>query len=69
MLESRYEVTIAPPTASDSGTNSARTAPCMMNEGMNTERMHNSASRRGTAVSMFPWRTARAIDGVCSICV
>ena len=40
MLESRYDVIIAPPTASDSGTNSDRTAPCMMNDGMNTERMH-----------------------------
>ena len=69
VLESRYDVIIAPPTASDSGTNRARTAPTMMNEGMNTERMHKSASRRGTAVSMFPWRTARDIDGVCSIWV
>ncbi len=69
VLESRYEVIIAPPTASDSGTNSARTAPCMMNDGMNTERMHRSASSRGTAVSMFPCRTARDIDGVCSIWV
>ena len=69
VLESRYEVTIAPPTASDSGTKSARTAPVMMNEGMKTDRMHKSASSRGTAVSMFPWRTERAIDGVCSIWV
>ena len=36
VLESRYDVTIAPPTASDSGTNSARTGPVMMNDGMNT---------------------------------
>ena len=28
VLESRYDVIIAPPTASDSGTNKARTAPC-----------------------------------------
>ena len=69
VLESRYEVIIAPPTASESGTNSARTGPVMMNDGMNTQRMHRSASNRGTAVSMFPWRTARDIDGVCSICV
>ena len=69
MLESRYEVTIAPPTASDSGTNNDRTAPCMMNDGMKTERMQKSASSRGTAVSKFPARTARDIDAVCSICV
>ena len=69
MLESKYDVTIAPPTASDRGTNRERTAPCMMNDGMNTERMQKSASSRGTAVSMFPCRTARDIDGVCSIWV
>ena len=47
VLESRYDVIIAPPTASDSGTNSARTAPCMMNDGMNTERMHKQRQQPG----------------------
>ncbi len=69
MLDSRYDVIIDAPTASDSGTNSARTAPSMMNDGMNTERMHRSARSLGTAVSMFPCRTERDMDGVCSICV
>ena len=52
MLESRYEATIAKPTASDSGTNSACAAPCMKNDGMNTARMQSIASSRGTAVSL-----------------
>lgn len=69
MLDKRYEVKIDAPTANESGTKSARTAPSMMNDGMNTERMHKSASSRGTAVSMFPCRTAGDSDGVCSICV
>ena len=49
------------PTASDSGTNSSRAAPCMKNDGKNTARMQSMASRRGTAVSALPSRTARAM--------
>ena len=56
------------PTASDSGTNSSRAAPSMKNDGRNTARMHSIASRRGTAVSVVPCQTARAIEPVCSIC-
>ena len=67
VLESRYEATIAKPTASESGTNSAWAAPCMKNDGMNTARMQSIASSRGTAVSMFPCRTARATESVRSI--
>ena len=54
VLESRYDATIAKPTASDSGTKSACAAPCMKNDGMNTARMQSIASSRGTAVSMVP---------------
>ncbi len=53
---------MANPTASESGTKSACAAPCMKNDGRNTARMHSIASSRGTAVSMFPCRTAEAID-------
>ena len=67
MLESRYEVTMANPTASDSGTNSARAAPCMKNDGMNTARTQSIASRRGIAVCWLPRRTARATEAVPSI--
>ena len=67
MLESRYEATIAKPTASDSGTNSARPAPCMKNEGMNTARTQSIARSRGTAVCWFPRRTDRATERVPSI--
>ena len=54
VLDSRYDVIMAKPTASDSGTNSERTGSAMMNAGMNTDRMHTIASRRGTAVSLLP---------------
>ena len=47
VLESRYEATIAKPTASDSGTNSDRAAPCMKNDETNTARMQSMASSRG----------------------
>ncbi len=67
VLDKRYEETIAKPTASESGTKSACAAPCMKNEGRKTARMHSMASRRGTAVSMLPRRTAEAIDRVFSI--
>ena len=58
VLDSRYDVIMAKPTASDSGTNSDRTGSSMMKAGMNTDRMHSMASRRGTAVSH-----AAALDG------
>ena len=64
VLDRRYEAIIAKPTASDSGTNSARAAPCMKNDGMNTARMQSIASSRGTAVSALPRRTARATESV-----
>ena len=67
MLDSRYEETIAKPTASESGTNRAWAAPCMKNDGMKTARMQSIARSRGTAVSRFPWRTARGTVAVCSI--
>lgn len=51
---------MARPTARASGTNSSRAAPCMKKDGTNTARMHSMASSRGTAVSVFPSRTARA---------
>src|SRR5581483_4829753 len=69
VLESRYDEIIAKPTASDSGTNSARADPCMKNDGMNTASTHSIANRRGTAVSALPRRTASAIECVRSICV
>ena len=60
---------MANPTASDSGTNSARAVPCMAKDGMNTARMQSIARSRGTAVSMLPSRTARATDSCFAICV
>ena len=69
MLDSRYDVTMAKPTDSDRGTNRARAAPSMKNDGMKTARMQSMASKRGTAVSWLPRRTALAMFGVCSNCV
>ena len=63
MLESRYDATIENPTASDSGTNSARAAPCMNSDGMNTASTQSIASSRGTAVIALPARTATAMFG------
>src|SRR5580658_10184714 len=68
VLDKRYDEIMAKPTASDSGRNSDRTGSFMMNAGMNTDRMHNSASRRGTAVMWLPRRTARLSEGVSLIC-
>ena len=58
---------MAKPTASESRTNSARAAPCMKNEGMNTAMTQSIASRRGTAVCWLPRRTDRATERVPSI--
>src|SRR6266404_6085898 len=68
VLERTYDEIMAKPTASDSGTNSERTGSAMMNAGMNTDRMHSIARKRGTAVSLLPRWTARARDGVRAIC-
>jgi len=59
---------MANPTASASGVNNARAAPCMKKAGTNTLRMQSIASNRGVAVTALPRRTARATDGVPSIC-
>src|SRR5262249_20791954 len=64
VLDSKYEPIIANPTASDRGTNSARAAPVMTNDGMNTARTHSIARRRGTAVSWIARQTARATESV-----
>ena len=58
MLERRYEVTMAKPTASDSGTKSAWAAPCMKNDGIKTASTQSIASSRGIAVCWLPRRTA-----------
>ena len=68
VLESRYDEIMANPTARVSGMNSDRSGSVMMNAGMNTDRMHNSASSRGTAVALLASSTAVAIFGVCPIC-
>jgi hypothetical protein len=60
VLDRMYEASIAKPTASDSGTNSAWAAPCMKNDDTNTARMQSIASSRGNAVSAEPSRTAWA---------
>ena len=62
MVERTYDATIAKPTAKASGTNKARTAPCMKSAGRNTAKMHIMASRQGTAVSTVPCQTACATD-------
>jgi hypothetical protein len=56
------DATIEKPTASASGTKSACAEPSMKNAGMNTARMHNIASRRGSAVSRVPSSAARASE-------
>ena len=54
---------MAKPTARESGTKSCRPTPIMKNEGTNTARMQNIASRRGTAV----WRAASSTARACEI--
>ena len=58
MLDSRYEAIIANPTASDSGTNSDRAAPCMKNDDVKTAKMQSIANSRGIAVREPPSSTA-----------
>ena len=60
---------MANPTESAIGTNMARVAPVMKNDGVKTARMQSMASRRGTAVSALPSRTAQAIESAFAICV
>src|ERR1017187_4419954 len=50
VLESRYEETIAKPTANERGMNNWRPTPTMKNDGTKTESTHSIESRRGTAV-------------------
>ena len=50
VLERKYDVIIANPTASDNGTNRAWAAPCMKNDGMKTASTQSIARSRGTAV-------------------
>ena len=68
MIVSRYAEIMANPTASVSGMNSDRSGSFMISAGVNTDRMHNSASRIGTAVALARPSTALAILGVCPIC-
>ncbi len=67
VLESRYDEIMATPTPRVSGMKSDRSGSPMMNAGMKTERMHSSASSRGTAVMLPAWRIAEASFGVRSI--
>ncbi len=53
VLESMYDEIIANPTAKVSGMKSERSGSSMMKAGINTDRMHNSASNRGTAVALL----------------
>src|SRR5262249_51448505 len=69
VLESKYDAISEKPTASDSGTKSACAAPVIRNDGRKTASTQSIASRRGTAVSALPRRTASAIESVRSICV
>src|SRR5579872_759167 len=50
-LERRYEAPIEKPTASESGTKSARAGPVMKNEGRKTAITLSIASKRGIATS------------------
>ena len=63
-----YEEIMAKPTPNVSGMNSALSGSPMMNAGMNTDRMHNKANRRGTAVALLARSTAVARFDVCPIC-
>ena len=60
MLDRKYDEIMAKPTANASGRNKARTGSAMMNAGTKTDRMHKSASSRGTAVMLLPTIAARA---------
>ena len=63
MVDSRKAMIMAKPTAIDSGTNRPLAAPSIKNEGMNTARMHNAASRLGTIVSAVPAANGRGEGG------
>ena len=58
VFESKYEASIASPTASESGTNSARDTPTIRNDGTKTARIASIASRRGVIVSRAASKTA-----------
>src|SRR5713226_7283944 len=68
-LESRYDASIAKPTASDSGTNNWRPMPAMNNDGRNTDSTQSMASKRGTAVLREASMTPRARDKPDARCV
>ena len=68
VLDSRYDEIMAKPTARVSGMNRDRSGSCMMNAGMNTDRMQSRARSRGTAVALLAWSTAVAMFCVCPIC-
>ncbi len=64
VLDSRYEETMAKPTASVSGMNSERSGSSMTNAGMKTERMQSNARSLGTAVALLAFSTAVAMLGL-----
>src|SRR5207249_9702885 len=69
VLESRYEESMANPTASESGTKSWRPTPAMNSEGINTDSTQSIASNRGTAVFREASMTPRARDRPDAKCV
>src|SRR5437667_8066243 len=69
VLESRYDASIAKPTASDSGTNNWAPMPAMNNDGRNTDSTQSIASKRGTAVLREASMTPRARDKPDAKCV
>jgi len=60
VLDSRYDPTIAKPTAKASGTNRLCAAPVMKKAGMNTARIQSMATKRGSVVSAVASLAARA---------
>src|SRR5215475_15956663 len=64
-LERRHEAPIEKPTASESGTNSARAGPVIKNDGRKTANTLSIASRRGIATSPLALSTALAFGAPC----
>ena len=68
VLDSKYDEIMAKPTANVRGMNSDRSGSFMTNAGMNTDKMHSNARKRGTAVALAASSTAEARFSVRSIC-
>ena len=62
MLDSKYEETMAKPTARESGTNNWRPTPVMKSDGRKTDNTQSMARNRGSAVLRQASTTDRALE-------